>query len=377
MARGCQIHLLGFLGAGVAHDVPIVELVFQGLVVDGVHVAVQLARTVELAEDADDAACAVYVGDLPFAGRRGLADARHGVGDAFDVVKREVHVGGLRHGEDVQHGVGGTAHGHIHGHGVLESLLGGDGTRQHGIVVIVVILLGDLHHLLGGALEQVLAVGMGGQNGAVARQSQTDGLGQAVHGVGGEHAGAGTAGRADGLLVGEQILFVQIVIGGGVHHVDQIGVLLHGAVGQHGGAGLHRAAGNEHGRNVESQRGHQHTRHDLVAVRDADQRVGAVRVHLIFHGIGDDVAARQGVQHAGVAHGDAVINGHRVELARNTAGFLDGIGNQTAHFVQVHMSRQELVEGIGNGDDRLAEILAIHTGGAVEGASAREYSSIH
>ena len=102
-----------------------------------------------------------------------------------------------------------------------------------------------------------------------------------------------------------------------------------------------------------------------------------MRVHLIFHGIGDDVAARQGVQHAGVAHGDAVINGHRVELARNAAGFLDGIGNQTANFVQVHMSRQELVEGIGDGDDRLAEILAIHTGGAVEGASAREYSSIH
>ena len=32
-----------------------------------------------------------------------------------------------------------------------------------------------------------------------------------------------------------------------------------------------------------------------------------------------------------------------------------------------NMSRQELVEGIGDGDDRLAEILAIHTGGAVEG----------
>ena len=142
-------------------------------------------------------------------------------------------------------------------------------------------------------------------------------------------------------------------------------------------AGLHRTAGDEDGRDVQTQSGHQHARHDLVAVRDADEGVGAVRVHLIFHGIGDDVAARQGIQHAGVAHGDAVINGHRVELARNTAGFLDGIGNQTAHFVQVHMSRQELVEGIGDGDDRLAEILAIHTGGAVEGASAREYSSIH
>ncbi len=91
----------------------------------------------------------------------------HGVGDALDVVKREVHVGGLRHGEDVQHGVGGAAHGHIHGHGVLERFLGGDGTREHSLVVIVVILLGDFDDLLGGALEQILAVGVRGQNGAI------------------------------------------------------------------------------------------------------------------------------------------------------------------------------------------------------------------
>ena len=336
----------------------------------------QLAGAVELAEDAGDAAGAVHVGNLPLAGRRGLADARHGVGNTLDVVQGEVHVGGLGHGEDVQHGVGGTAHGHIHGHGVLEGFLGGDGARQHGIVGIVVVLVGDLDDLLGGTLEQVLAVGVGGEDGAVAGQGQADGLGQAVHRVGGEHAGAGAAGRADGLLVVEQLLVGDGIVGGGVHHVDEVGALL-GAVGEDRGAGLHRAAGDEHGGDVEAQRSHEHAGDDLVAVRDADQCVGAVRVALVFDGVGDDVAAGQGVQHAGVAHGDAVINGHRVELARNAAGFLDGIGNQTAHFVQVHMSRQELVEGIGDGDDRLAEILAIHTGGAVEGASAREYSSIH
>ncbi len=87
-----------------------------------------------------------------------------------------------------------------------------------------------------------------------------------------------TTGRADGLLIGEQILFVQIVVGGGVHHVDQIGVLLHGSVGKHRGTGLHRTAGDEDGRDVQTQRGHQHARYDLVAVRDADQGVGAVRV---------------------------------------------------------------------------------------------------
>ena len=96
------------------------------------------------------------------------------MGDALDVVKREVHVGGLRHGEDMQHCIGGATHGHIHGHGVLERFLGGDGTREHSLVIIVVILLGDLDDLLGGALEQILAVGVRSQNGAIAWQGQAD-----------------------------------------------------------------------------------------------------------------------------------------------------------------------------------------------------------
>ena len=38
--------------------------------------------------------------------------------------------------------------------------------------------------------EEALAVGMGGEHGAIARQRQTQSLGQAVHGIGGEHARA-------------------------------------------------------------------------------------------------------------------------------------------------------------------------------------------
>ena len=95
----------------------------------------------------------------------------------------------------MQHCIGGATHGHIHGHGVLEGFLGGDGTREHSLVIIVVILLGDLDDLLGGALEQILAVGVRSQNGAIAWQGQADGLGQAVHRIRGEHAGAGTTGR--------------------------------------------------------------------------------------------------------------------------------------------------------------------------------------
>ena len=246
------------------------------------------------------------------------------MGNTLDVVQGEVHIGGLGHGENVQHGVGGTTHGHIHGHGVLEGFLGGNGARQHGIVGIVVVLVGDLDDLLGGALKQVLAVRVGGEDGAVAGQGQADGLGA-----------------------------------------------LDGAVGEHRGAGLHRAAGDEHGRDVEAQGGHQHARHDLVAVRDADQGVGTVRVALVFDGVGDDIAGRQRVQHAGVAHGDAVVHSHRVELARNAAGFPDGLGNDASDLVQMNVARQELIEGVGDGDDGLlAHVVSADACSTVKGSSA-------
>ena len=230
--------------------------------------------------------------------------------------------------------------------------------------------MGDLDDLLGGTLEQVLAVGVGGEDGAVAGQGQADGLGQAVHRVGGEHAGAGAAGRADGLLIVEQFLIGDAVVGGGVHHVDKVGAL-DGAVGEHRGAGLHRATGDEHGRDVEAQGGHQHARHDLVAVRDADECVGTVCVALVFDGVGDDVAGGQGVEHAGVTHGDAVVHGHRVELARDAAGFPDGLGNDAADLVEVDVAGQELIERVGDGDDGLlAHVVSVDARSTVEGSGA-------
>ena len=61
-----RIHLLGFLGAGAAHDVPRRPACLPAtVVVDGMHVAVQQAGAVELAEDAGDAAGAVHMRKSP------------------------------------------------------------------------------------------------------------------------------------------------------------------------------------------------------------------------------------------------------------------------------------------------------------------------
>ncbi len=138
--------------------------------------------------------------------------------------------------------------------------------------------------------------------------------------------------------------------------------------GQLGFAGFHRPAGNEDHRNVEAQRGHQHAGGDFVAVGDADNGVGAVGVDHVFHGVGDDLAAWQRIEHAVVAHGDAVIDRNGVEFFGHAAGAFDFAGNQLAEVFQVHVARYELGERVGDGNDRLFKVFVLHPGGAPQSA---------
>ena len=65
-----------------------------------------------------------------------------------------------------------------------------------------------------------------------------------------------------------------------------------------------------------------------------------------------------------MAHGDAVIDRDGVELLGHTARLFHLPGHHLAQILEVHMARHELGEGVDDGDDRLAEILILHAGGA-------------
>src|SRR5690554_1338558 len=226
----------------------------------------------------------------------------------------------------MQDGVGGAAHGNVHGHGVLERFQGGNAAGQHAGVIVLVVALGVLDNLAAGFQEQLLTVGMGSQQRAVARKGQADGLGQAVHGVGGEHAGAGATGGAGAALV-----FFDHLVGGGRigrnhHGIDQVQLVFR----QLGFTGFHGAAGHKDGRNVQAQGGHQHARGDFVAVGDAHQRIGTVGIGHVLYGVGNDLPGGQGVQHAVVAHGDTVVHGDGVELLGHTTGGFDFATDQLA-----------------------------------------------
>jgi hypothetical protein len=133
-----------------------------------------------------------------------------------------------------------------------------------------------------------------------------------------------------------------------------------------GAAGFHRAAGDEDGGDVQAHGGHEHSRGDLVAARNADHGVGDVRVAHVLDGVGDQLAARQRVEHAAVPHGDAVVNRDRVELQPDAAGLLDHLLDHLAVAVEMHVPRHELGERVHDGDDRLAEVGFLHAVGTPE-----------
>jgi hypothetical protein len=77
-----------------------------------------------------------------------------------------------------------------------------------------------------------------------------------------------------------------------------------------------------------------------------------------------------------VAHGDAVIHGDGVELFGDSAGALDFSGDELSEVLEVDMAGHELCEGIGDGDDGLAEISVLHSGGAPQAARAGHVAAV-
>lgn len=129
-------------------------------------------------------------------------------------------------------------------------------------------------------------------------------------------------------------------------------------------ARFHRTTGNEDGGDVEAHRRIQHAGGDLVAVGDANHRVGAMGIDHVFDRVSDDFARRQRIKHAVMAHGDAVIDSDGVEFLGNATGRFDFTRNELAEILQMHMARHKLREGIDHRDDGLAEIAVLHAGGA-------------
>ena len=77
-----------------------------------------------------------------------------------------------------------------------------------------------------------------------------------------------------------------------------------------------------------------------------------------------------------MAHRDAVIDRDRVEFLGDAARRLDFSRDQLAKVLQMDVTRHELREGIGDRDDRLAEVAVFHAGRAPKPARARHIAAV-
>ena len=218
-----------------------------------------------------------------------LAQHRDAARESVDVVHREIDPRFVGCSQQVQDGVRRTSHGDVERHGVLEGRLGGDRARQHRLVAFVVVACGVADDELGRRLEEPPAVGVRGQQGSVARQGEPQGLGQAVHRIGGKHSGTRTASGAGPTFDFLDICIAATAVCTHDHGVDQIYSLAVEITG------FHRASGYKNRRNIQTHSSHQHARSDFVTITDTKQSVYLMGVGHVFHTVGDDFPRRKRV----------------------------------------------------------------------------------
>ena len=130
-----------------------------------------------------DAARAVQVHREVPPGRLEVAQHRHLPPDPLEVVDRPRHAGGVRDGEEVQHGVGRASDGHDHGDRVLDRL------ARHDVARLQVCLHRLDEHPRGLARRRdLLLVRVRHRRGV--RQAHPERLERGAHRVGGVHAAA-------------------------------------------------------------------------------------------------------------------------------------------------------------------------------------------
>ncbi len=351
-------------------DVVFLHLLRYGLAVHALALPVDKSALVQFVHNAENTSGAVALLHTVFLRvRREHTEARHLAAQSVDVLHLEISPCLLRHGEQMQHGVCAAAHCDVERHGVEESLACGDAARQNALVAVLVISQRVLHHQPRRVLEQSHAVLVRGEYRAVSRQTETNGLRQRVHRIGGEHARATAAAGTGALFELPHVVVGNRRVGALYHRRHEVGVLAFPL------AGLHGAAGAEHRGDVEPHCRHQHSGRHLVAVGNADHRVRLVGVHHVFHGVGDDVAAWQRIEHTVVSHGDAVVHGNGVELGGIAPHGLYFLFHYLPYFVQMRVSGNKLREAVYYGYDRFAELLVFHTGGHPQGACSRHSSA--
>ena len=288
-----------------------------------------------------------------------VAQIGHLTAQLVKILQRKVNAGLVGNGGQVQGAVGGGAHGHAHDNGVAQGVAGHDLAGGQA-------LLQHFHHPVAALLGNAALFGADRVGQATAGKAHAQNFRQAAHGVSGAQHTTGAHAGQGGLLGGHQVLhghFPGLGLANQLPHIRQ---------GHHrvifAGAGQHRTAGHHNGRNVAPHGPHQHTGNDLVTAGQHHHGVKPMGFDHIFHRVGDQFPAGQGVAHAFVPLADAVANGDGGELPRHAAGLPNALRHTLGQLPQVEVPRHHFRKRVYNGDERLVQVSLLQAGAVQQGA---------
>ena len=118
--------------------------------------------------------------------------------------------------------IGRSAHGDIEGHGIHECLFCSDGTRQNALVIIHIVCKCISYDEFRTLHKEILTLLMCGEDCSISSRGHTEGLTQAVHGIGCKHTRAASATRTCSSFEGIKFVFCRCRIGTLHHDVNKI-----------------------------------------------------------------------------------------------------------------------------------------------------------
>ena len=177
---------------------------------------------------------------------------------------------------------------------------------------------------------------MSSQNRSVSRQSQSDSLIQTIHRIGGKHSRATAATGTSIILYLSHLFITDRWICRFNHRVNQVEMPVVPF------SCFHRSSRYKHSGNIQPHGRHKHTRSNFVTVTDAYHRIRFMGIDHIFHAVGNDIPARQWIEHPIVPHRDAVIDGNGIKFGSKASQLLNFSLHLLTYLVQVRMSGDKL-----------------------------------
>ena len=280
--------------------------------------------------------------------RAQLRDVRRASADLIKERRRKLNARLMCNRREMQNGIGRAANAHIYGNRILECL------ARHNITRTDIFLNefdNDRTCMLG---EQATLPRIGGGNRTVAGKSHTEHLGQGVHRICREQTGAGAAAGAGVLLNSSHFTRVHF---SRREHACRLERLTDTDIAPAMAPCKHGAAADENRWNVKPRSSHEHARYNLVAVRNEDEPIKSRRHRDGLDGVRNQFAAREGVFHPRVPHGNAVADPDGREFNRRSASCCYTKLYSFCDRIQVKVPRNNLVERIADTNQRLSEIL--------------------